>query len=156
MKYIYPYRVSVVREHTDRYPRIEKFAIKRSGDIVEVARKMLFDAATERFLMFMLTTGNVITGFVETSVGSLNITVVHPRDVFRAAVINGAASVIFAHNHPSGNINPSREDFDSTRRLVQAGKILGIRVLDSLIIGDENFYSFADEGLISEYGRIEI
>jgi DNA repair protein RadC len=115
----------------------------------EIARKLLADAPTERFLMFVLNTKNRIMNFVEISVGSLNVSVVHPRDAFRAAVIQGAYAVVFAHNHPSGDPAPSREDRDCTKRLVEAGKILGIRVLDSIIIGDESYYSFADEGLIT-------
>ena len=143
-KYVYPYRVSVVRERTNRYERVES-----SLDIREIARKLLEDAPTERFLMFVLNSKNRIMSFVEISVGSLNVSVVHPRDAFRAAVIQGANAVIFAHNHPSGDTTPSREDSDCTNRLVEAGNILGIRVLDSIIVGDENFYSFADAGHIN-------
>ena len=142
-KYVYPYRVSVVREHTDRYTRIDS-----SRTLNEVAKELLADAATERFLVFFLDSKNKILGFNEASVGSLNISIVNPRDTYRAAVIKGANAVVFAHNHPSGDITPSREDNESTKRLVESGKILGIRVLDSIIVGHDGYYSFADAGLI--------
>ena len=150
-KYIYPYRVSVIREHTDRYPKVD-----RSQAVNEIARKFLADAATERFLMFPLNSKNQIINFVEISVGCLNFSVVHPRDAFRAAVILGASAVIFAHNHPSGDTKPSKEDRKCTQRLAQAGDILGIRVLDSIIVGDD-YYSFADAGLLTtSTGMFEI
>jgi len=139
MKYIYPYRVSVVREHTNRYPKIES-----SINVREIAQQFLEDAATERMLVFFVDAKNRLTGFTETSVGSLNVSIVHPRDTFRAAVIQGASAIILAHNHPSGDTTPSREDREATKRMVQAGNILGIRVLDHVIIGDNDHYSFAD------------
>jgi len=140
-KYVYPFRISVVRERTDRYEKVDS-----SRPIYEIGKTLLGDAATERFLTFMLDTKNRILGFVETSVGSLNSSVVHPRDTFRAAVVQGAAAVIFLHNHPSGDPTPSREDYDTTQRLFNAGALLGIRVLDHIIVCDDDYYSFADEG----------
>jgi len=144
-KYIYPYRVSVVRERTDRYERIEC-----SKNIKEIASRLLSDAPTERFIMFMLNAKNRILGFVEISVGSLNATVVHPRDAYRAAVIQGANAVIVAHNHPSGDPTPGREDRECTQRLAQAGKILGIALLDHIVVGEDGYYSFADKGQLNE------
>jgi len=111
-KYIYPYRVSVVREKTDRYPQISN-----SKELQVITRELLADAATERFLVFFLDTKNRITGFNEASVGSLNVSIVHPRDTMRAAVIQGASAIILAHNHPSGDPTPSREDRECTKRL---------------------------------------
>ena len=143
MKYIYPYRVSVVKERTDRYAKVDC-----SRRLNEIAKELLADAATERFLVFFLDSKNNILGFNEASVGSLNASVVHPRDTFRAAVIKGASAVVFAHKHPSGDPSPSREDRECTNRLIQAGKILGIRVLDHIIIGHDDYYSFADAGMM--------
>ena len=142
-KYVYPFRVSVVREHTDRYERFEN-----SQSVCEIARQLLSDAPTERFLMFILNTKNRVLGFVEVSVGSLNASVIHPRDAYRAAVIMGASAVIVAHNHPSGDPAPSREDRECTKRLAHAGKILGIRLLDHVVVGEDGHYSFADAGEI--------
>ena len=83
----------------------------------------------------------------DVSVGSLNASLVHPREVFVAAVGSSAASVILAHNHPSGDVTPSREDIELTKRMVQAGEIMGIEVLDHLIVGQERFLSMKEAGL---------
>ncbi len=82
------------------------------------------------------------------SVGSLSSTVVHPREVFKTAVKCSAASIILVHNHPSGDPSPSKEDIEITRRLVQAGRIMGIEVIDHLIIGQEKYCSLKEKGLI--------
>ncbi len=85
---------------------------------------------------------------VETvSIGSLSAAIVHPREVFKAALLSSAAAMVFVHNHPSGDPTPSREDLELTKRLQEAGELLGIRVLDHVIIGGEHL-SFADRGLI--------
>jgi DNA repair protein RadC len=144
-KYAYPHRVSIVRENTDRYP-----TVCCSRDFRSIADKLLNDAATERFLMFFLNSKNVVEDYTEVSVGSMNVSVVHPRDAFRAAVIYGANAVVLAHNHPSGNPTPSRDDRECTRRMVQAGKILGIRVLDHIVVGYDKYYSFADAGQLDD------
>jgi DNA repair protein RadC len=82
------------------------------------------------------------------SQGTLNASVVHPREVFRIAITESAASVILLHNHPSGNIEPSKEDLEITKKLVDAGNMIDIKVLDHIIIGGDNFTSFAKRGLI--------
>jgi len=82
------------------------------------------------------------------SIGSLSSSIVHPREVFKAAVKCSAASVIIAHNHPSGDPTPSREDFDITRRLVEAGKIMGIELIDHLVIGHKSYCSLKEKGAI--------
>ena len=82
------------------------------------------------------------------SIGSLSSSIVHPREVFQAAVSQAAASVIMAHNHPSGEVSPSQDDIDLTRRLVRAGEIMGIDVLDHLIIGVDDFLSLKEYGLV--------
>lgn len=83
------------------------------------------------------------------SIGSLNLNIVHPREVFKAAIRDSAAAVILLHNHPSGDPSPSLEDRELTKRLAEAGVLLGIEVLDHLVIGADRFVSFADEGWIS-------
>ena len=150
-KYIYPYRVSVVREKTDRYPRISN-----SKELQAITRELLADAATERFLVFFMDSKNRITGFNESSVGSLNVSVVHPRDTMRAAVIQGASAIVLAHNHPSGDPTPSREDRECTKRLCHAGRILGIRVLDHIVVGESDYYSFADAGTLGDFDDPEV
>ncbi len=84
----------------------------------------------------------------EVSVGSLNASVVHPREVFAEAIKNKAASVIFAHNHPSGDPEPSEDDLLLTKKLVESGKILGIEVADHIIVAKDNFFSFKNKGII--------
>lgn len=101
-----------------------------------VAKAKWFDPEKEAFVSFNLNTKNQVKSWNLVTVGCLDACVVHAREVFRSAVASAAASVIVAHNHPSGDTTPSREDMKMTRRLVEAGKVLGIRVLDSLVIGD--------------------
>jgi DNA repair protein RadC len=84
------------------------------------------------------------------SVGSLNSSIVHPREIFNPAVKKSAASLILVHNHPSGDPSPSREDMEVTTRLVEGGKILGIKILDHIVIGEGNYCSFKEKGLIVE------
>lgn len=100
----------------------------------------------EHFLALHLNSKNRLLCLEMVSVGSLSAAVVHPREVYKSALLSSAAAVIFLHNHPSGDPAPSREDQELTKRLQQAGEILGIRVLDHLILGGEGFFSFADRG----------
>ena len=100
----------------------------------------------EQFHCLLLDSRNRYLRDERISEGTLTSSLVHPREAFRPAVREAASAVIFAHNHPSGDPSPSREDVELTRRLCEAGKILGIRVLDHVIVGDGRCYSFADEG----------
>jgi DNA repair protein RadC len=108
----------------------------------------LRDSRKELFLTLLLDGKNRITRKVQTSEGSLNQSIVHPREVFAPAVRESAAALIFIHNHPSGDPTPSREDREITRRLKEAGEILGIKVLDHIIIGDGAYFSFVESGLL--------
>ena len=81
-------------------------------------------------------------------IGSLNSSIVHPRDIFREAVKRSAASIVVSHNHPSGNPTPSPEDIELTKRLIEAGSIIGIEVLDHVIIGDHKFISLKEKGFM--------
>jgi len=93
---------------------------------------------------------NKMIGINTVSMGSLTASVVHPREVFKPAILSNAAALLCCHNHPSGAPQPSREDRALTTRLVDAGKLLGINVLDHIILGDgnESYYSFADEQML--------
>ena len=102
----------------------------------------------EHFIIFYLDTRNHEIKRDIISVGCLNANLVHPREVFEPAIRNLAASVIVAHNHPSGNLEPSQEDLDLTKRLVGAGKLLGIELLDHVIVSKDGFSSFKEKGLI--------
>lgn len=102
----------------------------------------------EIFKIILLDQKNKVIRDVNISEGSLTATVVHPREVFNPAIRDSAASVIFLHNHPSGDPTPSQEDKEMTQRLVAAGELIGIQVLDHLVIGGNTYFSFADSGYI--------
>jgi DNA repair protein RadC len=102
----------------------------------------------EYFKILLLNTKNHVISREEISVGSLSASIVHPREIFNMPLRKSAASVILFHNHPSGDPSPSQEDLEVTRRLVDAGNILGISVRDHIIIGDGCFFSFREKGLL--------
>lgn len=102
----------------------------------------------EQFLVVLLNTKNMVIDVECVSVGTLTASLVHPREVFKPAIRRSAHSVILAHNHPSGDPTPSREDRDVTSRLIQAGRLIGIEVLDHLVIGDGRYTSFRERGLL--------
>ncbi len=103
----------------------------------------------EYFKIILLDTKNHIISVEEVSVGSLNSSIVHPREIFTLPIKKSAAAIILVHNHPSGDPHPSREDLDVTNRLVEAGKILGIAVLDHIIVGEGKYLSFKEMGFMS-------
>ncbi len=102
----------------------------------------------EYFKIVLMNTKNQILSVENISVGSLNSSIVHPREIFNMPVKKSAASIILVHNHPSGDPNPSREDLDVTRRLVDAGNIIGIKVLDHIIIGEGKYVSLKEMGFM--------
>src|SRR5690625_6845157 len=102
----------------------------------------------EHFVVLFLPTKNQVIHRKTIFIGSLNSSIVHPREVFREAVRRSAASIICIHNHPSGDPTPSQEDIHVTRRLVESGKIVGIEVLDHLIIGNRKFVSLKEKGYL--------
>jgi DNA repair protein RadC len=126
--------------------RGERFSSSR--DLFERYRARFVGADREFFLSLELNAKNQLIREVLISVGSLSSSVVHPREVFSPAVRDSSAGLIFLHNHPSGDPAPSREDRECTVRLGRAGKILGIRVLDHVVLGHDDYFSFADSGLL--------
>jgi DNA repair protein RadC len=119
-----------------------------SHDLVAHYGPRLRDRKTELFLAVLLDGKNRVLREVRISQGSLTASIVHPREVFNAAIRESAAAVVFVHNHPSGDPSPSRQDLEVTRRLVRTGEVVGIRVLDHVILGAEGHVSFADSGLL--------
>jgi DNA repair protein RadC len=105
-------------------------------------------AKKEHFIVFYLNTRNKVIKRETISVGNLNSSIVHPREVFEPAVRESAASVILAHNHPSGDATPSDDDIQLTKRMVKAGEIMGIEVLDHLVVTEKGYVSFKDQGLL--------
>ncbi len=123
-------------------------SFQSSSQVFEHFRSALRPLAKECFWDVLLDGKNRIISTVRVSEGSLTSSLVHPREVFRPAIREAAASVLFVHNHPSGDPAPSQEDIQITRRLVETGKIVGIRVLDHVIIGGFKYFSFADQGML--------
>jgi DNA repair protein RadC len=106
------------------------------------------DLRHETFVVLVLDTNNSVVGESELSRGTLNASIVHPREVFKFAIDRLAAAVIVAHNHPSGNPEPSREDIEITHQLCEAGKIVGIPLHDHLIVAGNSFTSLAARGYV--------
>ena len=119
-----------------------------SREVFAHFHEQLRDRKKEVFLTLMLDSKNRVLRELQVSEGSLNASIVHPREVFQPVVRESAAAVLFVHNHPSGDPSPSREDVSLTRRLREAGELMGVRVLDHIIIGAERYVSFADQGLL--------
>ena len=125
----------------------KKETVKTPEDVVALVRSRLKGKKKEYFLALLLDTRNQLIRVAEISVGSLDSSIVHPREVFKEAVAASAASAIFAHNHPSGDPEASEDDLNLTKRLAEAGEIMGIDVLDHVIIGEEKYLSLKREGL---------
>ena len=121
--------------------------LKSPEDVTAEVRSLLKGKKKEHFLVLCLDTRNRLINLRLVSVGSLDTSVVHPREVFKEAISSCAASVIFAHNHPSGDPEPSKEDIELTKRLAKAGEILGIDVLDHIIVCDKSFASLKARNL---------
>jgi DNA repair protein RadC len=119
---------------------------RTSRQVFEHYAQELSGVKKERFHCLLLDTRNRFLHDERVSEGTLTASLVHPREAFRVAVREAASAVIFVHNHPSGDPSPSREDIELTSRLSAAGKILGIRVLDHVIVADDGWYSFSDQG----------
>jgi DNA repair protein RadC len=132
----------------DLEPELKNYDIKNPQSVVKAIRASIKDKAKEHFKLILLDTRNKIIGISTISIGTLNASLVHPREIFKEAIIHNSASVVLAHNHPSGDPEPSDEDLTITKRLVDSGKILGIEVIDHIIIGKTNFSSFKERGLI--------
>jgi DNA repair protein RadC len=144
-------RVPLYRIVLDRTGSIAKEGTAVVTCAVESAklfRQFLGDMPEEHFVLMVLDARRRVIGLSEVSVGTLSASLVHPREVFRAAILLNAAAVIVCHNHPSGDSSPSAEDRDVTRRLQRAGELLGIPVADHIVLGEgESYFSFRERGL---------
>lgn len=132
--------------------RLERGARIRSADDVygHFVQRMRW-RQQEEFAVLLLDGRNQVIRESVISKGTLNASLVHPREVFRSAVREAAASLVLVHNHPSGDPAPSGEDLRVTRRLVEAGQVVGIRVLDHVVIADQGYYSFREEGELPDF-----
>ena len=141
-------RVVLVKEKVGRYelsretksPEEAYNAIKTITNVQEEAQEV--------FGILILNTKHKIVAVHEISRGTLNGSMVHPREVFKTAVLHNAAAIICFHNHPSGDPKPSKEDIEITKRLVEAGEILGIGILDHIIVGDDRYVSLKERGVM--------
>ncbi|GLI06607.1 UPF0758 protein [Paenibacillus tyrfis] len=126
----------------------ETVTIRSPQDVAALLMEDLRYLQKEHFVCLFLNTKNHVIGQETLSMGSLNASIVHPREVFRAAIKRSSASIVCAHNHPSGDPTPSPEDVEITKRLVQAGEIVGIDVLDHIVIGDKRYISLKELGFM--------
>lgn len=154
MKGVGPAKASQVKaalelaRRLSRYSDLPRSVIRSPEDAAGLVMEEMRHLDREHFRAILMNTKNQVITVDNVSVGTLNSSTVHPRELFRNAIKRSAAALILLHNHPSGDPAPSREDIDITGRLVQAGKIVGIEVLDHVIIGDNKFTSLKAEGLI--------
>lgn len=138
-------KLTVVRERSDLKYDARRQALS-SGDVASILRPYFADLDREHFVVLLLNAKNRMLGFDVVSVGTVTASLVHPREVFKAAILANATAIILAHNHPSGDPRPSAEDLAITKRLRDAGDLMGIRVMDHVIFGDDAHYSLVDHG----------
>jgi len=138
------------RDVSESYPELKTRQDKITApvDLFTHFRFLFDNEVQEKFLVFWLSARNMVIGFEEISRGSLNDTVVHPREIFRGAIVASCAHIIIAHNHPSGNPEPSNEDIKITKQIAEAGKIIGINLFDHIIFAGDSFTSFVEKRLI--------
>lgn len=142
------YALKEILERLLKADKNERIIINKPNDIAKILIPRYRYATQENFIIVLLNTKNEIISINDISTGSLNSSIAEPREVFREGLKYPTSSVILAHNHPSGNPNPSVEDIKITKKLVNAGKILGIDVLDHIIIGDNEFRSLKQDRII--------
>lgn len=138
--------IKMVRESSILY---DVRNINSPTEAAELGRRFLDEADREELIVCCLDTKNQPISMSVVSIGSLNTSIVHPREVFKVAILSNAASIILYHNHPSGIADPSKEDISITHRLKEAGKIIGIELIDHIIIGSEGKYcSLKQKGIL--------
>ena len=149
-------RVPLYRVVLDRTGSLVKegtAVVTQAREAARLFREFIGDAPQEHFVLMVLDSRRRVIGINEVSIGTLSASLVHPREVFRAAILLNGAAIIVSHNHPSGDPSPSAEDREATRRLQRAGELLGIPVADHIVIGEGEgdsvrFFSFRESGLL--------
>ena len=137
--------VSVVREKSLKYENTSVNSFETAYQILKPIFAQFTDEK-ERAIALYLNIKNQVIAYNIISVGSISASIVHPREFFRGAIIAGASAIIFAHNHPSGNVNPSADDIETTKRMNKASDIIGIPVIDSFILSEDSYYSMKQHG----------
>lgn len=122
--------------------------VRSPHDSYEIFKEFLGAVDREYFVVKCLDTKNQPTNISVAHIGSLNASIVHPREVMKTAILSNAAAIICCHTHPSGDPTPSQEDIQVTERLIEAGNIIGVDVLDHLILGDESYVSLKEKGYV--------
>lgn len=145
MRHLKVVSIEMVKEKT--YP-FRTNTLRSPSDVEDLVREFIGNCDRENFIVISLSTKNQVCNINVCHRGSINASIVHPRETFKTAILSNAASIIIAHNHPSGNCQPSREDIDVTNRIKEAGNILGIELLDHCIVSDSEFYSMKEHGYI--------
>lgn len=138
-------KIRMIKDRTIPYV---KTYLKDSSGVASLVRKLLGHIDREVFGVINLSTANSINSIQFVSLGTVNASLVSPREVFKSAILSNSASIIVFHNHPSGKPDYSKEDLETTKQLAKAGKILDIKVLDHVIVGEDEHFSFADKGLL--------
>ena len=146
MKFIPRFDVRLIRD--GRVATLEPTIIRSPEDTLPVLQAELSELGYEKFIALALNTKNHVTAVLPVSSGSLNASIVHPRELFQRAILANCASLILAHNHPSGDPTPSPEDLALTRKLIDAGLLLDIPVLDHIVLGYGRYVSFKERGLL--------
>lgn len=126
----------------------DEYRISKPKDAAELIMESMRYLKREHLKVIMLNTKNVVISIIDVSIGSLNSSIVHPREVFCEAIKKSSASIIICHNHPSGDATPSSEDINVTNRIKESGKLLGIELLDHIIIGDGTYISLKEKGIL--------
>ena len=142
------YRLELVKEESHKYEVETRISCPK--DIYEVLTKVCrIQCNTEEvFILITLNIKNIVTGYFEVHRGTINTSLVHPREVFKRALLNNASNIMVAHNHPSGDPNPSKEDIQITERLKEAGNLLGINLIDHIIVGEDKYISLKEKGVL--------
>ena len=137
------YTVTVVRPVRQRKKPPQ---VREPHDVYKLMKPRFKDADREHFYALLLNTKNVVLAIELVSIGSLNASIVHPREILKPAIVASAASILLVHNHPTGDAEPSKEDIEFTRRMVKCGELIGIELLDHVIIGNGSFASLKERG----------
>ncbi|WP_128896670.1 JAB domain-containing protein [Longirhabdus pacifica] len=140
--------IEIIKIKQEKVGDLEAQAISSTDDAIDILDRYIGEEDREHFVVLCLNIKHKITAIHTVSIGQLNATIIHPREVFKPAILHNSAVIIVGHNHPSGDPRPSDEDIEITKRLENAGEILGIRLLDHIIVGN-NSISLREKGYLN-------
>ncbi|MCL5291216.1 MAG: DNA repair protein RadC [Actinobacteria bacterium] len=147
--YVAKVKIITVKETTDT----ERMTVNAPAEVasLKLVKDELLQSDREKFICLHLNTKNSVLSYEVVSIGTLSSSLVHPRELFKAAILSNSAALILCHNHPSGDSTPSAEDIALTKRLVKAGNLLGIDVLDHVIVGETSFVSLKERDTLCQF-----